>query len=106
MGWMPARAAHSRSHASELGVSHPLLEVERATQRTHKAYARDIDTNESFCSSNCNNQVLLQLLDSAQQAKKAIEGAMHAQFRMYAPDYAAKEWQDWKRDNHEVRVLR
>ncbi|DBB02989.1 TPA: hypothetical protein ACH3X1_013578 [Trebouxia sp. C0004] len=30
-----------------------------------------------------------------------MEGAMHAQFQMYAPDYAAKEWQDWQRDNHE-----
>ena len=34
-----------------------------------------------------------------------MEGAMHAQFHMYAPDYAAQEWQDWKRDNHEVRLL-
>ncbi|KAL0018479.1 hypothetical protein WJX77_008698 [Trebouxia sp. C0004] len=39
----------------------------------------------------------------APEAKKAMEGAMHAQFQMYAPDYAAKEWQDWKRDNHEPR---
>ena len=42
----------------------------------------------------------------APEANKAIEGAMHAHFQMYAPDYAAKEWQDWKRDNHEVRLVR
>ncbi|DBB03195.1 TPA: hypothetical protein ACH3X1_000007 [Trebouxia sp. C0004] len=34
----------------------------------------------------------------APEAKKALEGAM---LQMYAPDYAAKEWQDWKRDNHQ-----
>ncbi|DBA88264.1 hypothetical protein WJX77_000056 [Trebouxia sp. C0004] len=34
-----------------------------------------------------------------------MEGAMHAQFQLYVPDYAAKEWQDWKRDDHEALLL-
>ena len=35
VGWLPdqARAAHPRSHASELGVPRQLLEVQTATQR-------------------------------------------------------------------------
>ncbi|DBA65567.1 TPA: hypothetical protein ACH3X2_003128 [Trebouxia sp. C0005] len=37
----------------------------------------------------------------APDAKTTMEGAMRAQFQMYAPDYAAQEWQDWKMDNHE-----
>ncbi|DBA69889.1 TPA: hypothetical protein ACH3X2_012389 [Trebouxia sp. C0005] len=36
----------------------------------------------------------------APDAKMTMEGAMRAQFQMYAPDYAAQEWQDWKMDNH------
>ena len=31
---------------------------------------------------------------------------MHAHPQMYAPDYAAKEWQERKRFNHEVTMRR